>query len=905
MSDAIESTQLMPHWREGATAPAGRDHAQDAVADGGLPLPTLERFLEDLRWAPDWRREADMCADYYDGNQLSRETLEALEDRGLGPLQRNLIAPTVDAVLGLEEKNRQDWRVVTDLDEQQEVAEALSFKLAEAERESQADRAISDAYAGAVKAGFAAVEVSRASNPFDYEYRVDTIHRRELFWDPRSRRPDWKDARFLMRRRWFDPDVVAAHFPAHRLLIRFAADGWTPGWEDIAKLVDSESTLLQRALDVERSSKIEEQEWRELGRGRVCVYEVWYRTFHRGLVLKLPNGRRIEFDRRDPRHVALVTALGVQPVDAVFDRYRCAYFVGPHRIADFASTRRAFPYVPFWGKREDLTGSPYGLIRGMMSVQDEINARLAKMMWLLSSHRTIIDDDAVSGTASEFNNMADVSREVGRANSFIVLNSARRNTDALRVDENLELADAQHRAMQDALLAMSQVSGVYSQMLGNPGNLTANSAIKTILDQGTVTLAEINANYIYGRRLVGQQLLELIKEDSLHPHQLTIETGTSKKKIFLNQRSVDPATNLPLVDNSVSDTPVKVQLSDVPSTASYRQQQLVSLSEVAKSLPPEVQGVLAPYLLEHTDLPNRKELAKVLRERMGIAADPKTEEGQAILAQQAEMKAVNDRAMAAEIDVKESTAAKLKAEAAKIIAESDPQFMREQKAREHEATMAQIQGQTDNERAKAQASIETTRAKADADVEIARTQAASDDKVKALSEEFDQRLKEFEQLLKERQQDDDEEAEGKPPVIVDVNGNVAKEMKAQHAERVKARQVAGDESKKNAAALTKAIEQMGQLQAATLRNITDAQASALSQLAQAMEGHVKQLLEARPAAKERPAATSREVEVTDPDTGKKVRAVVRSRKDESGKMVREVEMVDPVTGKSVRTSRSE
>lgn len=905
MSDAIESTRLMPHWREGATVPAGHDRAEGVVEDGGLPLPVLERFLDDLRWAPDWRREADMCADYYDGNQLSSETLEALEDRGLGPLQRNLIAPTVDAVLGLEEKNRQDWRVVTDLDEQQEVAEGLSFKLAEAERESQADRAISDAYAGAVKAGFAAAEVSRASNPFDYDYRVECIHRRELFWDPRSRKPDWKDARFVMRRRWFDADVVAAHFPAHALLIRMSAEGWQPGWEEVVKLVDSDALMLNRALDVERSSKIEEQEWRELGRGRVCVYEVWYRTFHRGLVLKLPNGRRIEFDRRNPQHTMLVTALGVRPIDAVYDRYRCAYFVGPHRIADFASNRRKFPYVPFWGKREDLTGSPYGLVRGMMSVQDEINARLAKMMWLLSSHRTIIDDDAVSGPAAEFNDMADVSREVGRANSFLVLNSARRNQDALRVDENLELADAQHRAMQDALLAMSQVSGVYSQMLGNPGNLTANSAIKTILDQGTVTLAEINANYIYGRRLVGELLLDLVKEDSLHPHQMTIETGTSKKAVYFNRKSVDPATGMTMIDNSVADTPVKVQLSDVPSTASYRQQQLVSLSEVAKSLPPEVQGVLAPYLLEHTDLPNRKELAKVLRERMGIAADPKTEEGKAIMAAQAEQKALADRAANAEIGAKEAQAEKLRAEAAKIIAESDPQFMREQKAREHEATMAQIQGQTENERAKSQATVDSTRMKAQADVEIARTQAASDEKVKGLAEEFDARFRELEQLLKERAQGEDEDAEGKPPVIVDVNGNVAKEMKAQHAERVKARQAAAGDSQKTAAALTKAIEQMGAMVGQAMKQMTDGQAAALAQMAQAMQGHVQQMLEAQPKEPERPSASKREVEITDPETGKKVRAVVRSRKGEDGRIVKEVEMVDPVTGKSVRHSRSE
>lgn len=861
--EAIESTTLIPGMAADRSTPSGNDHAKDAVESGGLPLRTLERFLDDLRSEPEnWRREADRAADYYDGNQLSEEVIDALEDRGLGPLMRNLTAPTIDAVLGLEEKNRQDWRVVTDIEEQQEVAEGLSQKMADAERESQADRAISDAYAGAIKAGFAAVEVSRATNPFVYPYRVETIHRRELWWDPRSKKPDWSDARFVMRKRWFDTDVVCAHFPVHARLIRYAAEGWEGGWEQVAQMLgDAHRMELMRAADQERSTKIDAMEWRDVARGRVCVYEVWYRTFHRGSVLRLQNGRMVECDPKNQQHMALLQAGLATKIDAVYDKFRCAYFVGPHRIADFASSRRKFPYVPFWGKREDLTGAPYGLIRSMFSVQDEVNARLAKFMWLLSSRRTIVDDDAIDGKASEFNSMADVSAEVGNANAFIVLNSGRRNQDALRVDENLELAEAQHRAMQDAMLAFSQVSGVYAQMLGNSGGLTANSAIKTVLDQGTVTLAEINANYIFGRRLVGELLLDLIKEDSGHAHQMTVDTSVTKKTIYFNRRGVDPSTGAEIVENDVQNTPVKVQLSDVPSTASYRQQQLVSMSEIVKSLPPDAQGIMAPFMLELTDMPNRKEAAKILREKMGIAVDPNTPEGQQIQQQVQEQQALAKAQLEAEIRAKNAQAAKFEAEAARTAAESDPALISQQREmesaqaqREHEAKLAETSARSQAELAKADAE----KMRAQSDVEIAKTTSASEDAIGQLAEELDARMQDFEATLEAFMAQD--EAEGTPAKGKKAGASPAKAREARSESRV----------------VSQAIERVSQQQAQNLERLTKEQAAATQRQLDEIRAQFDGLVQAlQSMQQERAAPRSKQIEIQDPETGKMIRATVR------------------------------
>lgn len=655
---------------------APRDHARDHTDqdDGGLPLGRLESFLADLRNEPEWRAESDKQADYYDGNQLDAATLEALREHDLGPLQDNLIKPTIDSVLGIEVKTRTDWTATADDEEHADLALVISAKLKEVERETRADRAIADAYAGQLKAGFAAVEVSRNSNPHDYPYRVNYIHRREIFWDFRSQKPDWSDARYIIRKRWLDVDIAAAYFPEYADLIRLAIGKWESFGFEREFANNSNIELLQRGMDTERRSRIEDDEWRSAERRRCAIYEVWYRTYERVTTVRLNDGRVLDFDPKNKVMAAAVASGHLKPQVGVTDKMRCAYFVGPHRVADYATGKRHCPYIPFYGYREDLTGIPYGLIRQMIPMQDEINARRAKLMWLLSSRRTLVDDDAL---ATAYNSHGDVTREVARANAYIVLNANRRNPEGIRVDDNLQQADKQTQVLAEMKAAFPQVAGVYQAMLGEPTSTTANSAMQTLIDQGAQTLAEINDNYNYARRIVGERLKELILEDLAGvPGKATVDTGVSKKTVQYNQPATDELTGEQYLQNDITKANIKIALAETPQTPSYRQQQFTMLAEVTRSLTPELQAVVAPFLLEASDLPNRKKLAKLIRDKLGMMdedVDPNTPEGQkaAAMAQQMAQQQALQQAMAeAEVGLKQAQAQKASADAAKTMMEA-------------------------------------------------------------------------------------------------------------------------------------------------------------------------------------------------------------------------------------------
>jgi hypothetical protein len=579
-----------------------------------LTQAELENLLKDTRWEGDWRAEADRAAAYYDGNQLTTEVTRQMRERGLAPLTRNLIGPTVDLVLGIEAKSKRDFKVRADRDEDVEAAEAMSAELKKAERMSNADLACSEAYAGMIKSGVGWVEVARESNPFRSPYRVQAVHRREIYWDFRAKEPDLADARYVVRKQWIDEDVAVLHFPKQASLIRKAITRWAD-WDEVST---AEGSLdLINSYEMELRSTIEETEWRDVDRKRVCLYEVWYRHWRSAPVMVLPSGQIMELDDQNPLHLQAVAMGMAQIRKAVFPKVRLSWWLGPHMLADLPSPypHGYFPYIPFWGYREDSTGVPYGMVRRMMSPQDEINARLSRMMWLLSAKRVIGDSDAVDQP------WAEVVEEAARPDAVILMNPNRKNKtpDALRIESDFALSQQQFNVLQDATKAIQDAAGVYQSMLGKSEYAGQSGlAINSLVEQGSTTLAELNDNYRFARRQVGTLLLSLVKEDiGTAPYKVSIESNGTRRSVTLNETTQDEE-GFNYKTNDITQTQMVVDLEDIPDTPSFRMQQMSMLTEIVKSLPPEIQPLLADFMLRATDLPFRHEAADRIAQALGL-----------------------------------------------------------------------------------------------------------------------------------------------------------------------------------------------------------------------------------------------------------------------------------------------
>ncbi len=631
-----------------------------------LTLAEWQQILSEIREQPAWRRDADVIADYYDGNQLDSETLRAMEDLGMAPIIENLMAPAIDSVLGMEAKNRLDWRVTSaGYNQPAEVAEAMNEKINEAEREAKADKACSDAFASQAKVGLGCVSVGINHDPFKYPHQAEAVHRNEVFWDWKGK-TDLSDARYFVRQRWHDLDVLELAFREKAELIRAAGTGWAT--TELDMMMDGgQSTGLGRDYANEQNSgysnsgyTMMEMEWREIIRKRLCLSEVWYRRWVRGPVLKAPDGRVVEYDEAKPLHVQAVKHGLLKPFDALYSKVRLAWWIGPHKLVDIPNPYRhgKIPYVLFWGKREDLTGIPYGLGRPMKSLQDEINARNTKMQWLLAAKRVIM----TKGIAD----VNETRNEAGRADAVHVLDPVKiREGGEFRIESDFMLNEQQYKVLIDKRDALKNVAGVYKAFEGQNSNVTSGVGISSLVEQSSQTLAEITDNFRFARAEVGDMLLSnLIQE--IGDKEITVEVKREfeqQKVITLNQRGNDGT-----LTNDIQRTLLKVVLNDVPSTQSYKQQRLMMLTEITKSLPPEIQALVLDFVFASTDIPERDVIVERLRKHYNIGGDqpPKTPEEAA--AQEQTMKlaeqqaALQDRMLQLEIKEREAKVEKMLAE---------------------------------------------------------------------------------------------------------------------------------------------------------------------------------------------------------------------------------------------------
>ncbi|ELI8124648.1 portal protein [Yersinia enterocolitica] len=632
---------------------------------------TLERLMDissDIDHQPDWRTNANTACAYYDGDQLAPEVVAKLRERGQPLTQHNLIAPTIDGVLGMEAKTRTDLMVIADdpNEEMEVMAEAVNAEFADACRLSGLNKARSDAYAEQIKAGLSWVEVRRNSDPFDNKFKVSTVHRNEVFWDWFSREADLSDCRWLMRKRWLDVDEVKGTFPDKAQIIDYSLNEWK-GFVDTV-LADGQESDLMSAYEEYQSWSRESTEWVTSNRKRVLLQVIYYRTFQRLPILQLSNGRVVEYDKNNVMHAVAVATDRVQVTMARVSRIRESWFVGPHFIIDRPCTapQGMFPLIPFWGYRKDKTGAPYGLACRAIPAQDEVNFRRIKLTWLLQAKRVIKDADATEMTDKQ------LAEEIERPDGVINLNPNRANkttaADALNIQQDFQVAQQQFQVMQESMKLIQDGLGVYSAFLGQDSNASSGVAISNLVEQGATTLAEINDNYQFACQQVGQLLLcylleELTKRRN-YPVVINRDDPRKRKEVVLNA-----AEEAGRMNNDVSRLRAHIALAPIQQTPAYKSQLAQRLSEVIVGLPPQIQVSVLDMWVELLDLPNKQEFVERIRGALGTPKSPDEmtpEEQQAAQQEQQLQQQQQELAMrelAAKVDRLEAEAKRIHAQA--------------------------------------------------------------------------------------------------------------------------------------------------------------------------------------------------------------------------------------------------
>lgn len=564
----------------------------------------LGYYRQELERQAHNRAEQAMDAAYYDGKQLSDEQKAVLNARGQAPIAYNVIAQSVNWVIGSEKRGRTDFSVLPRNKADAKAAESKTKYLKYLSDVNLEPFSRSQAFADAIKVGIGWIE--RGAQDADdkeiiYQRRESW---RNMLWDSAGTAIDNSDWRYCFRSRWTDEDVANAMFPDRGAVIcNSVTDAATLGGSydmldgDVAMdQAEAERTEVTGMMGVNGAGMVR--------RRRVRLIESWYRSPQ--MVSKVSGGmfHGEIYDPENAGHLAQVAAGAARINRKLEMRVRVAVMTTNGLLFEGPSPYKhnRFPFTPIWCYRYDSTGLPYGMIRNLRDIQDDINKRASKALAILSSNKVVMDENALpeGWTIEDFRN------EVADPNAILL----KKHGTEMEIAVDRDLAPAHLELMHSNIQMVQQVAGVTDEQMGRHTNATSGKAILARQDQGSMTTAEPFDNLRLASQLDGELALSLMEQFVTEPMEFRI-TNLRGNPEFVS-------VNDGLPENDITRSQADFVISEQDWRATIRQAQHDQLVDMVQKLPPQVSLVILDLVVDGMDnIQNRDEIVKRIRAMTG------------------------------------------------------------------------------------------------------------------------------------------------------------------------------------------------------------------------------------------------------------------------------------------------
>jgi hypothetical protein len=344
MIETADAPLRLPH----AVVPAGQlrqDEGHSIVEpgqgdDSDLAPPDLSRlekmFDESRDLTQSARKDQQLDQDYYDGpEQLNSEVRTILKARGQPPIFDNRIAPAIDGILGIVETAKVDPRAFPRNPEDQGSADICTKTLRYIADRSRWQQTKLDCAEDYLKQGLTAAIVE-----FDgKEIRAEQIRWETFFYDPKSRKNDFSDAKYKGIAKWMYADEITAN----------------KDYAERARKLGDLTTVRDNALEETWNDRPGDQmRWVDKRRNRVLVVEIYYQHGGEWLWCVFCAAGWLAYSRSP--YVNVLTGETRCPIEA-----------------------QSF--------KVDRKNNRYGPIRNMRPMQDEVNARRSRGLHLLNGRQ--------------------------------------------------------------------------------------------------------------------------------------------------------------------------------------------------------------------------------------------------------------------------------------------------------------------------------------------------------------------------------------------------------------------------------------------------------------------------------------------------------------------------------------
>lgn len=552
------------------------------------------------------RLEMAVDADFYDNIQWDPADAAEVKSRGQMPLNYNEVAPMADWLIGTERRTRADWKVMPRAEDDVELADVKTKVLKFVSDINRVPFARSRAFSDAIKVGVGWVDDGPRDDPTQDVLYSKYEDWRNVLWDSSSYELDLSDARYLFRWRWVDEDIALMMFPDRANEIRqavedsgsFSLEAEEDTWYLGEKLKERTGTVYASGVGVTVDAK----------RRRIKLIEAQYRKPTTVKVVASGPWKGAMLSDQDAGAVEMMAHTGAQIIDRVMMRVHFAVFTETHMLSCAPSILRhnKFGLTPIWCYRRGRDRMPYGVIRRVRDIQQDLNKRASKALFMLNTNQIIADEGAVD----DWNTARD---EADRPDGLIVKKAGkqfdiRRDTDA---------ATGQIQMMTLAAQSIQKTAGVNNENLGRQTNAVSGAAIQARQEQGAVGTTEPFDNLRFAIQAQGEKQLSLVEQ--FYSEEKVIRLTGARGQldwVKVNQPEVQADGSVRYI-NDITASQADFVVSEQDYAGTLRQVMLQNISQIAGTLPPEVALRVLTIAMEFSDLPNKDEIVEAFRKITG------------------------------------------------------------------------------------------------------------------------------------------------------------------------------------------------------------------------------------------------------------------------------------------------
>lgn len=565
----------------------------------------------------------DIAERYYHGRQWTDVEQMVLSRRGQPATYFNELRKKIDSYIGIEQRLRRDPKAYPRTPKHEGDCDAATAGLREIADETRANMQFSEAGRDYFVRGIGVLWQGAEKRADDnIVIRKKRVPASQFFYDPRSMEWDFSDAKFLGEWAWFDLD------DAEELMTQL---GRPDSAQVVANLSASSGDGWAGSSVPGEWGRLKADWWsRELQRVRLC--HIYYR-------LK--------------------------------GQWRVAYFCGSVKLYDAVS-----PYQDEHGKticpfnavccNVDETGERYGVVKDLIPIQDAINQRHSKLLWMMSVRQIVLERGAVD-------DIDHVREQVKRPDGVIELNP--KGKDGIQRHFAIQTMDSQiqgHTELLREAMSMMQNYGPNPSLLGK-GQQDGSSgrAILALQNAGMTEMSPVFERHREFKIASYRRDWLLIRQYWTGERWFRVmDNDKGAQFVAINQVVTDPQTGAISVKNDVAMMDIDMTIEEGPDTITMNEELMTQLTQLG----PAALTPLGKIIITLSNTRNKDYLFSLIDEaNKPPPADPEVQ------AMHARMAKLEELLKAAEVDGKVASAEQARSVAMKNMVDSmvTPQIMQQ------------------------------------------------------------------------------------------------------------------------------------------------------------------------------------------------------------------------------------